>query len=254
MALAGTLRQTSLVDVLHLIDEERRAGLLLIKSGTLSAELYLDARRILCVQRSGIGQSFSERLLYARLVTPQQFDAVRALHEEKPITTEVDLARALLQYNYLTERELRDWVADDTVELLVIALSWDDGDFQFEESVRPPPGRLVIPVPISVVLDEALHHIDLRHHRVSTPDVPEPEDPDKQSQKPSTGQSLGQEIVSRMITRLHQKQRNWRISDFSDFLAPSGDLFIVDRGEAGKPQQRLYHEYEEQLSFYKDML
>src|SRR5579885_3125602 len=70
MALAGTLRQMSLEEVLHLIDEERRAGLLLIKNGNLSASLHLEAGQILCVERSGIGQSFSERLINARLVTP----------------------------------------------------------------------------------------------------------------------------------------------------------------------------------------
>lgn len=167
MALAGTLRQMSLEDVLHLVDEERRAGLLLIKNGSLSAELHLDAGQILCVQRNGVGQTFSERLINAHLVTPQQLGYVRALYEEKPITTEVDLARALLQCNYLSSKDLRNWVADDAVELLVVLLSWDDGTFQFEEGLRPPPGRMVVPVPIAAVLDEALHHIAQRRHRVS---------------------------------------------------------------------------------------
>lgn len=168
MTLAGTLRQMNLEDVLRLVDEERRAGLLVIKHGSLSAELHLDAGKILCVQRSGVGQSFSERLINAQLVTPQQLGYVRALYEEKPITTEVDLARALLQCNYLSSKELRDWVADDAVELLVVLLSWDDGNFQFEEGVTPLPGRMVVPVPISAVLDEALHHIAQRRQRVSS--------------------------------------------------------------------------------------
>jgi hypothetical protein len=177
MTLAGTLRQTNLEDVLRLIDEQRGAGLLIVKYGNLFAELYLKAGNVLCVQRSGVGQSFSERLVNAHLVTPQQLGYVRALYQEKPITTEVDLARALLQCNYLTERELRDWVADDVIELLVVALSWDDGEFQFIEHEAPTPGRMVIAVPISIVLDEALHHLAQRRQRVSaarvavTPDL-----------------------------------------------------------------------------------
>jgi hypothetical protein len=177
MSLAGTLRQMNLEDVLRLIDEQQGAGLLIVRSGNLSAELYLKAGKILCVQRSGIGQSFSERLVNARLVTPQQLGYVRALYQEKPITTEVDLARALLQCGYLAERELRDWVADDAVELLVVALSWDDGEFEFVEDEMPMPGRMVIAVPISAVLEEALHHLAQRRQRVSaarvavTPDL-----------------------------------------------------------------------------------
>ncbi len=167
MTLAGTLRQTNLEDVLRLIGEQRRAGLLIVRSGNLSAELYVQAGRVLCVQRSGVGQSFSERLVNAGLVTPQQLGYVRALYQEKPIASEVDLARALLQCNYLTERDLRDWVADDAIELLVVALSWDDGEFQFVEYEVPMPGRMVIPVPIRLVLDEALHHLAQRRQRAS---------------------------------------------------------------------------------------
>lgn len=167
MTLAGTLQQTNLEDVLRLIDEQRRAGLLVVTYGNLSAELYVQAGQILCVQRSGVGQSFSERLVNARLVTSQQLGYVRALYQEKPITSEVDLARALLQCNYLTERELRDWVADDAVELLVVALSWDGGEYQFVDHEAPVPGRMVIAIPISAVLEEALHHLAQRRRRVS---------------------------------------------------------------------------------------
>lgn len=177
MTLTGSLRQTNLEDVLRQIDEQRGAGLLIVRYGNLFAELYVRAGYVLCVQRSGVGQSFSERLVNARLVTPQQLGYVRALYQEKPITSEVDLARALLQCNYLTERELRDWVADDVIELLVVALSWDDGEFEFVEHEMPLPGRMVIEVPISIVLEEALHHLAQRRQRVSaarvavTPDL-----------------------------------------------------------------------------------
>ncbi|HEY7350065.1 MAG TPA: DUF4388 domain-containing protein [Ktedonobacterales bacterium] len=167
MTLAGTLQETNLEDVLRLIDEQRGAGLLIVRYGNLAAELYLKAGQVLCVQRSGVGQSFSERLVNARLVTPQQLGYVRALYQEKPINSEVDLARALLQCNYLTERELRDWVADDAVELLVVALSWDGGEFEFVEHEAPLPGRMVITIPISAVLEEALRHLAERRQRVS---------------------------------------------------------------------------------------
>jgi hypothetical protein len=176
MSLAGTLRQTNLEDVLRRI-ERQSDGLLIVRYGNLFAELYVAAGTVLCVQRSGVGQSFSERLANAGLVTPQQLGYVRALYQEKPITSEVDLARALLQCKYLTERQLRDWVADDVTELLVVALSWDDGEFEFVEHEMPLPGRMVVEVPLSLVLDEALHHLAQRRQRVSaarvavTPDL-----------------------------------------------------------------------------------
>ncbi len=177
MTLAGTLRQINLEDVLRVIDEERRAGLLCVSNGNLSADIYLHPGHILCVQRSGPGQSLGERLIHARLVTPQQIGHVRALYQDPPITTEVELASALLKANYLSSRQLRNWVADDVVELLVVLLSWGDGEFTFEEGVVPEPGRMVIPVPIQAVLEEALHHIAQRRQRVSaarvavTPDL-----------------------------------------------------------------------------------
>ena len=176
MTLAGTLRQMNLEDVLRVIDEERRAGLLFVSNANLSAEIYLNHNYILCVQRSGPGQSLAERLINARLVTNQQIGHVRSLYQQA-ITTEVDLARALIQANLLSNRQLRNWVADDAVELLVVLLSWSEGDFDFEEGVTPEPGRMVVEVPIQAVLEEALHHIAQRRQRVSaariavTPDL-----------------------------------------------------------------------------------
>ena len=176
MTLAGTLRQMNLEDVLRVIDEERRIGLLLVSNANLSAEIYLDHKFILCIQRSGPGQSLAERLINARLVTNQQIGHVRSMYQQE-IATEVDLARALIQANMLSNRQLRNWVADDAVELLVVLLSWSEGEFDFEEGVTPEPGRMVIEVPIQAVLEEALHHIAQRRQRVSaariavTPDL-----------------------------------------------------------------------------------
>jgi hypothetical protein len=176
MTLAGTLRQTNLEEVLRVIDEERRAGLLLVSNANLSAEIYLNRGYILCVQRSGSGQSLAERLINARLVTNQQIGHVRSLYQQS-IATEVDLARALIQANMLSNRQLRNWVADDAVELLVVLLSWSEGEFDFEDGVTPEPGRMVIEVPVNIVLEEALHHIAQRRQRVSaariavTPDL-----------------------------------------------------------------------------------
>ncbi len=68
-------------------------------------------------------------------------------------------------------------MADDVVELLVVALSWDDGEFEFIDYEAPLPGRMVIEVPIRAVLEEALHHLAQRRQRVSaarvavTPDL-----------------------------------------------------------------------------------
>jgi len=177
MTLAGTLRQTNLEDVLRVIEEQRRPGLLYVGNSNLSAEIYLNPGHILCIQRSGPGQSLGERMIHARLVTPQQIGHVRAMYQEQTLTTEVELARVLLQANLISKRQLSHWIADDAVELLVVLLSWSDGEYAFEEGVTPEPGRMVIPVPIRGVLEEALHHIAQRRQRASaarvavTPDL-----------------------------------------------------------------------------------
>jgi hypothetical protein len=167
MALSGSLQQISLEDVLRHIEQERRGGALAIRRGGLSARVYLDAGQILCTQRSGPGQSLGERLINAGVVTQQQLGQVRATARDHLIENEVDLARALWQANYLTREDLRQWVLADATELLVVLLRWNDGDLVFEEGVTPMPGRMVIPIPIALALDEALHHITQRRQRSS---------------------------------------------------------------------------------------
>jgi hypothetical protein len=168
MALSGSLQEISLEESLRYIEQERRAGALIIRRGGLSARIFLDAGQILCTQRSGPGQSLGERLISARLVTPQQLGQVRTSSSDRPIENEVDLARALLQSNYLAREDLRQWVLADAIELLVVLLSWRDGDLVFEERATPTPGKMVIPIPITLVLDEALRHIS-QHHQQSSP-------------------------------------------------------------------------------------
>jgi hypothetical protein len=251
MTFTGTLRQTNLEDVLRQIDEERAVGLLIVRYGNLFAELYVAAGQVLCVQRSGVGQSFSERLANARLVTPQQLGYVRALYQEKPITSEVDLARALLQCNYLTERELRDWVADDVIELLVVALSWDEGEFEFIDHETPLPGRMVIEVPISAVLEEALHHLAQRRQRVSAARVAVT--PDlvlgfAEELAPSSGKVQLTQHQWRFLTAINGKIPLWEVSKMlglpkdaalrlASELLSSGVLVVsgLQRDTSGRP-------------------
>jgi hypothetical protein len=167
MALAGSLQQISLEEILRYVEQDRRGGALVVRRGGLSARIFLDAGQILCTQRSGPGQSLGERLINARLVTPQQLGQVRTATGDRPIENEVDLARALLQAGYLAREDLRQWVLADAIELLVVLLSWNDGDLVFEEGVTPTPGRMVIPIPITLVLDEALRHISQRQQQSS---------------------------------------------------------------------------------------
>jgi hypothetical protein len=79
----------------------------------------------------------------------------------------VELARALWQKEYLSREDLRQWVLADAIELLVVLLSWSEGDLVFEEGATPQPGRMVIPVPIALVLEEALRHISQRRQQSS---------------------------------------------------------------------------------------
>jgi hypothetical protein len=167
MGLSGSLQQISLEEILRYVEQDRRAGALVIRRSNLSARIFLDAGQILCTQRSGPGQSLGERLISARLVTPQQLGQVRTSTSDRPIENEVDLARALLQTGYLAREDLRQWVLADAIELLVVLLSWNDGDLVFEEGVTPTPGRMVIPIPIALVLDESLRHISQRRQQSS---------------------------------------------------------------------------------------
>jgi hypothetical protein len=157
MALAGSLQQVALQEVLRSIESGQRTGRLYIERGTLRADLYFAGGQWLMLERSGDSTPLAQKLIQAGLISPQQFQAATGIPlAQAGLMPDVQTVRMLISARMLTQEHLRLWFQNDAVSLLTVILAWNDGDFIFEEGAQPPPGRVSLPLPVTPLLGQAM--------------------------------------------------------------------------------------------------
>lgn len=157
MPLSGTFRQNSLPEVLHVIESGQRSGVLVVTDGTRQAAIYFDRGQWVLGDRIGSPLLLIHRLLRAGLITEQQVEGITGMpFAQAAQASEVQIARALVQSSALAHEQISRFVQDDAVALLTLICGWGEGEFAFEEAVQVPRGRLAIPLPVGMLMAQAL--------------------------------------------------------------------------------------------------
>lgn len=157
MQLAGNLRQYALTDILHLIENGQRTGMLRLTRGKLRAAIYFSGGQWLLAERLGSGLVLAQQLTRVGLITPEQFEGVLGVpFSQAGALMDVQVIRALVGAGLLTQEQLRTFALDDAVALLAVVLGWPDGEFSFEDGVGLQQGRVALPLPVAPLLAAAL--------------------------------------------------------------------------------------------------
>ena len=157
MPLSGTFRQNTLPEVLRVIESGQRSGVLVVTDGTRQAAIYFDRGQWVLGDRIGSPLTLIHRLLRAGLVSEPQVEAITGMPFAQAVQApEVQLARALVQSGTLAHEQISRFIQDDALALLTLMCSWSDGEFAFEEAVQVPRGRLAIPLPVGMLVAQAL--------------------------------------------------------------------------------------------------
>ncbi|MEO7002969.1 MAG: DUF4388 domain-containing protein [Ktedonobacterales bacterium] len=156
MPLAGNLRQFALPDVLRVIESGQRTGRLFLERGPRQAAIYFSGGQWLLAERIGVTLTLAQQFARAGLIAPDQFEmATGASLASADVVPDVQAVRALINARVLTQEQLRAWLVDDAVTLLVVLLTWPDGDFLFEDGVMIPQDRVALPLPIGPLVTQA---------------------------------------------------------------------------------------------------
>lgn len=157
MPLSGTFRQNSLPEVLHVIESGQRSGVLVVTDGTRQAAIYFDRGQWLLGDRIGSPLLLVHRLLRAGMITEEQVEAITGMpFAQAAQAAEMQLVRVLVRAGALAHEQISRFVQDDAVALLALMCGWSDGEFAFEEAVQVPRGRLAIPLPVGMLVAQAL--------------------------------------------------------------------------------------------------
>ena len=160
MPLAGNLRQVALPDVLRVIEGGQRSGRLMLQRGDRRAAIYFSGGQWLLADRIGSSLVLAHHLARTGIITPEQFEATLGVpFAEAGAIPDMQIIRALISAGTMTQEQLRQFAFGDAVNLLTLVLSWQDGDFAFEDGVPLPPGRVWLPLPLGPLVTEAMRQM-----------------------------------------------------------------------------------------------
>jgi hypothetical protein len=158
MALKGTLRDFGIADILQLIGQQQKSGLLRLKSKEHEVSIsfkdgaIVDTERVTRRKKNLIG----EMLVRAELITEAQL--AHALDEQKRMLKR--LGDVLVQGNAITRKRFQEMMQLQATETLYQLFMWKSGTYAFEaKDVEADPDGIA-PLRAESVLMEGFRMVD----------------------------------------------------------------------------------------------
>jgi len=141
MALQGTLKDFSITEIIQLIGQQLKTGVLKIRRGKNSVEVSFVDGMIVHVYSNYRGKKdlIGEILVKAQLITEEQLDRVLRIQKE----TFKYLGEILVELQLLSKEDVLKVISTQIYETIYDLFWWEDGDFNFDlklvESYRKIP-------------------------------------------------------------------------------------------------------------------
>jgi tetratricopeptide (TPR) repeat protein len=158
MALEGLLRELSLQDVFQLLELSKKTGVLTVRSEKIGDEAVVHFERggiVYATRRRG-KRKLGQQLLRAGKLTEGELD--RALEEQQERRRK--LGEILLEMGSVSEEELERQVRFLLEETVYDLMSWEEGNFRFEETDEVAQDQVPVRVKVESLLMEGARRID----------------------------------------------------------------------------------------------
>ncbi len=158
MALAGSLKEFGLADILQLIFYQKKTGNLTLKS-------RFDTVRVLFSEGNIVLAESSKRRVEGRLgrvlvrkgvISNENLKAVIEEHKK----TRKKVGHMLVEKNLATREEIQHVVSDQITELIVQLFSWKEGRYEFTPGAVPVDKEIPITVDTQGLMMESLRIFD----------------------------------------------------------------------------------------------
>src|SRR4030043_1909817 len=130
MALQGTLKDFSITEIIQLIGQQLKTGILRVRRGKNLAEIHFVDGMIVHVYSNYRGKQdlIGEILVKAKLITDEQLDQVLRIQKE----TLKYLGEILVELQYLTKDDVLRVISTQIYETIYDLFWWEDGHFSFD--------------------------------------------------------------------------------------------------------------------------
>ncbi len=130
MALQGTLKDFSITEIIQLIGQQLKTGVLKIRRGKNVVEIYFVDGMIVHVYSNYRGKKdlIGEILVKAQLITEEQLERVLRIQRE----TLKYLGEILVELQLLTKDDVLKVISTQIYETIYDLFWWEDGNFNFD--------------------------------------------------------------------------------------------------------------------------
>jgi Domain of unknown function (DUF4388)/Type II secretion system (T2SS), protein G len=183
VALKGTLKDFGIAEILQLIGQQAKSGVLHLESRDDVIHIAMAEGSVVRAESAGrkAREKLGTLLVRAELITQAQLDQALDLQKR----TLRRLGDILVELEYVTVAQLREMTALQTTETVYKLFHWKSGTYAFEPGDVEWDPETVTPVRAESVLMEGFRQVDewpLVRKRISSPDMtferlraPEPE-------------------------------------------------------------------------------
>ena len=158
MALQGTLRDFSITEIIQLIGQQLKTGVLKLRRGKSLAEVYFVDGMIVHVYSNYRGKKdlIGEILVKAQLITEEQLERVLRIQKE----TLKYLGEILVELQLLTKDHIIKVIITQIYETIYELFWWEDGTFYFDLKLVESYKRIPLALSTEQVLLNILRMVD----------------------------------------------------------------------------------------------
>jgi hypothetical protein len=156
MAIQGTLKTMSLVDLLQFLAAGRKSGTLKFDRGKITKQVYFKNGMIVGSKSNDPREYLGQVLLHYGKVDDAQLKAAREVQR----TSGAKLGEVLVEQAFLTEEDVNDILKTRTLDAIYDLFMWNEGDFEFYDEDPLPDDLLLIEVEPTNVIMEGIYRID----------------------------------------------------------------------------------------------
>jgi hypothetical protein len=156
MAIQGTLKTMSLVDLLQFLAAGRKSGTLKFDCGKITKQVYFRNGMIVGSKSNDPREYLGQVLLHYGKVDDAQLKAAREVQR----TSGAKLGEVLVEQGFLTEDEVLEILKTRTLDAIYDLFMWTEGDFEFYEEDPSADELLLIEVEPTNVIMEGIYRID----------------------------------------------------------------------------------------------
>ncbi len=158
MALQGDIKDFSVVDILQLLYQQQKSGILTISEKDNQADVLFDRGQIVSanLKKRTEQENLGEMLIKANLISRKQLTNALELQRE----TLRKLGDILIEAGFISIVDLRHFLKLQTHETIFKLLSWKRGDYYFNQRLINYDKKAIEPINTEHFLMDSLRMID----------------------------------------------------------------------------------------------